>query len=258
MNKTKIEWVKNPDGSPGYTINPVKGLCPVACSYCYARRMYQRFKWNPRIRYDPRAWLGIGSLRKPSRIFVGSTIELFHESLSEQYLKWIFEVPLEFPQHTFIFLTKKPENLPREFPDNCWVGVTATDESSFANATNYLYTLESKVKFISVEPLLSWDTSKYVYPFREGVHADDISWLIIGGQTNPEKLPKIEWVQEIALAATKANIRLFIKDNLRSLLPHRMPFWDAYSWWSEDRTHQLCEHRLRQEMPDEGVKCKGS
>lgn len=30
MQKTKIPWAD-------YTINPVKGLCPMACSYCYAR-----------------------------------------------------------------------------------------------------------------------------------------------------------------------------------------------------------------------------
>ena len=35
MNKTKIEWVKNNDGTQGYTINPVKGLCPMACPVCF-------------------------------------------------------------------------------------------------------------------------------------------------------------------------------------------------------------------------------
>ncbi len=49
MNKTKIPWCD-------YTINPVKGLCPMACEYCYARKMYKRFKWNPVIRYDDWVW----------------------------------------------------------------------------------------------------------------------------------------------------------------------------------------------------------
>ena len=49
MNKTKIEWCD-------YTLNPVKGLCPVGCSYCYARRLYRRFGWNPKIRLDTRMW----------------------------------------------------------------------------------------------------------------------------------------------------------------------------------------------------------
>ena len=38
MNKTSIEWVKNPDGSQGYTWNPVTG-CLNGCEYCYARRL---------------------------------------------------------------------------------------------------------------------------------------------------------------------------------------------------------------------------
>ena len=38
MNKTKIEWVKNPDGSPGYSWNPITG-CLNGCEYCYARKL---------------------------------------------------------------------------------------------------------------------------------------------------------------------------------------------------------------------------
>ena len=45
MNKTKIPWCD-------YTANPVKGLCPMACSYCYARRLYKRFGWDETVRID--------------------------------------------------------------------------------------------------------------------------------------------------------------------------------------------------------------
>ena len=38
MNRTKIEWVKNPDGSQGYTWNPITG-CLNGCEYCYARKL---------------------------------------------------------------------------------------------------------------------------------------------------------------------------------------------------------------------------
>jgi len=46
MNKTKIEWVQNPDGTPGYTWNPitgclnhVNGLCKGGGFPCYAYRL---------------------------------------------------------------------------------------------------------------------------------------------------------------------------------------------------------------------------
>ena len=38
MNKTNIEWVKNPDGTQGYTWNPITG-CLNGCEYCYARKL---------------------------------------------------------------------------------------------------------------------------------------------------------------------------------------------------------------------------
>ncbi len=38
MNKTSIKWAKNPDGTPGYTWNPITG-CLNGCEYCYARHL---------------------------------------------------------------------------------------------------------------------------------------------------------------------------------------------------------------------------
>ncbi|KKK91159.1 hypothetical protein LCGC14_2715740, partial [marine sediment metagenome] len=53
MNKTKIEWVKNPDGTQGYTWNPITG-CLNGCDYCYARRLAntrlkERYLANPKV-----------------------------------------------------------------------------------------------------------------------------------------------------------------------------------------------------------------
>ena len=244
MNKTKIEWCD-------YTINPVKGLCPMACPYCYARAMYKRFRWNPEIRYDPSAWLGLGSLRKPSRIFVGSTIELFGDWINEQYLKWIFELPLEFPQHTFQFLTKKPENLPKwsPFPSNCHVGVTTTGFEQYGVAGTYLPKIKARVKFISFEPLLERITDKDSQYNSDMMALDlnfaGINWVIIGQQT-PVKAattPKIEWISEIVEAADKVGVKVFLKDNLRSML------CDALAAHKIERQHFFSGNELRQEFP---------
>ncbi len=156
MQKTRIEWTD-------YTINPVKGICPVVCKtnqgkeYCYARRMYKRFIWNPRMRYDATSWLGLGSLRKPSRVFVGSTYELFHPHVQKSWLELCFEKCREFPQHTFIFLTKQPQNLAKwsPFPPNTYVGVSVTNQAQYEDALKYLEHIEAGVKFLSFEPLLN-------------------------------------------------------------------------------------------------------
>ena len=216
MGKTRIEWVKNLDGSQGYTINPVKGLCPVACSYCYARRLYDRFKWNPEIRFEPMVNLP----KKPSRIFVGSTMELFGEWIDAFWLDSIFRTVRDNPQHTFIFLTKRPENLIKwnPFPENCWVGVSATSHNELADRWGVMRQVNAFVKFVSLEPFLDWADAPHRPIYAEGIANSGIQWLIIGSQTpmSEKTLPKREWVDEIILATDKAGIPVFIKEPLAS------------------------------------------
>ncbi len=94
MQHTKIEWVRNQDGTQGYSINPVKGVCPVDCkdnqgkSYCYARRLYKRFKWDETIRFEP---LDYKKFPDGSKVFVGSTMELFGDWVKPTWLDQIFE-----------------------------------------------------------------------------------------------------------------------------------------------------------------------
>jgi len=237
MSRTKIEWVKNQDGTQGRTVNPVKGLCPVACSYCYARAMYKRFKWNPKIRYDPDAFKGLPS--KPSRVFVGSTMELFGSWVERDWWHMIMAKCLSRSQHTFIFLTKQPQNLPDKFPDNCWVGVSVTTEVQLRPAIWKLSDIQCNKRFLSLEPLLGpvfsqvlpaeWDT--------------DIDWIIIGQQTpiRKETTPKIEWIKEIVEAADNAEIPVFIKNNLWDTLYSNA--WDDDMFWANSKA------TLRQEMP---------
>ena len=221
MSKTKIEWCD-------YTVNPVKGKCPVACPYCYARRMYDRFKWNPEIKY-----LSIdkvnsdistidnarGSAGLNKRIFVGSTMELFGEWVAEDYLRQLFTVITGWPEHTFIFLTKRPENLIKwsPFPPNCWVGFSATDSNSCLHGLLQMRdSVKAAVKFISLEPLLG------EIPFTgEEYQAAGISWVIIGQQTpaNYKTAPKEIWIQQIRDSCDKVQIPYFLKENLR-ILPH--------------------------------------
>ena len=251
MGKTKIEWCD-------YTINPVKGKCPVACPYCYARRLYDRFKWNPTIRLDLDAFQPLRSVRQPSRVFVGSTIELFGDWIEHSWMMDILSLCESYKRagHSFLFLTKYPENLIRwsPFPDNCWVGVTITSNNHKDSYIGDLAYVRVPVKFISFEPLLEWaDLAEQRKILPDRLKRWGINWLIIGQQTpvSAKTQPKIKWVREIVKAADQAGIPVFLKDNLRPILPEEKPFYTFP--WGNDPEAGITE--LRQEMPKVVANC---
>jgi len=141
MNRTNIEWVRNSDGTQGYTSNPVRGECPVGCDYCYVKPFRQRYGWHKDIRFYPQELEAICKRKKPAGIFIGSTIELFHDK-TIQYMPQIIDTTKVCPHHRIYLLTKQPQNLIKwsPFPDNCWVGVTVTDLPQYRTTSRaYLY-----------------------------------------------------------------------------------------------------------------------
>lgn len=225
MGESKIEWLRNPViGKPGYSINPVLGLCPVDCkdnqgkSYCYARRLYARFKWNPEIRMAEDIFYQFYALKNkpPSRVFVGSTIELFGPWVKPEWMHSILSFCNAYKEHTFIFLTKNYQNLPEEWPDNCWVGVSTPNASDAIRASKSMALIKAQVKILSIEPMFDWGLSAEAI---EGVisHYD---LVIIGQRTPPSKrtAPKIEEIMMIVEAVDRAGIPVFQKNNLRTLL----------------------------------------
>jgi protein gp37 len=200
MQKTKIEWTD-------YVANPIKGMCKIACPYCYARSLYKRFKWNPEIRFEEKELEKIKGIRKPSKIFICSTHEIFGSWIKKDWQKKIFEAMWENRQHIFQVLTKCPENIPyiipSELPPNLWLGVTI--DKTVGLRLNYLRNTDATIKFVSFEPLLA--------PIETDLEGMD--WIIIGAQTQPYKPPKKEWVDRIIKEARSHNIPIFLKNNLK-------------------------------------------
>ena len=264
MNKTQIEWVQNSDGSPGFTWNPITG-CLNGCEYCYARRLantrlFKHYTSNPNTApvfsdgkgistdladtmdpFYPRFWPGKLEQplkrTKPAGIFTCDMSDLFGIGIPEQWTWSVLNFIERCPQHRFYLLTKQPQNLAKfsPFPDNCWVGVSATDASMFTRAWAGLKGIQASVKFVSMEPLLKWDMSTKDTEFT--LQTAGINWAIIGAQTKPTIMPKIEWVREIVEACDKAGVPVFLKDSLIPLLhkPENLDWLPNY----------------RQEMPHE-------
>lgn len=205
MNKTAIEWCD-------YTVNPVKGLCPVACPYCYARKMYKRFGWREDIRFSDAAIDELLAAPAGSRVFVGSTMELFGNWVADNWMEQILHDVRSSPQATYVFLTKIPERLSRwnPWPGNAWVGATATNENTWRGALEELPSVNAPVKFISFEPLHG-----PIEATSSLLEHSGIDWVIIGAQTGPGAVaPDPRWVGDIILAAGSAGIPIFLKDNL--------------------------------------------
>ena len=221
--------VKKTIGWADYTINPVKGLCPMACPWCYARRMYKRFGWETEIRYEPAAMVDLGKMPDGSRVFWGSTIELFGEWVQRYVMEQIFEACEKMDNLTHLFLTKQPHNLARysPFPDNCWIGVSVAANGDASLAYQGLSQVEAGGRFISFEPLhgqIGTDELRQL--------AKVTNWWIIGAQTPYSKktAPRIEWVREIVDVADKAEIPVFLKGKLYQVFVDnqvsiRLPDW---------------------------------
>lgn len=285
INATNIEWVKNPDGTQGYTWNPItgclnhtyEGLCKGGGFPCYAwrlahGRLKQRYLANRniapleddlafRVRFKdgstalddpfyPRFWperlLDVPFTKKPLGIFTVDMGELFGDWIPDWWIEKVFKTISMHPEHRFYLLTKQPQNLAKfsPFPANCFVGVTATNDFLMQEAIIHLANISARVRFISLEPLLNRISYIDAYSSLAGA----IDWVIIGAQTKPAVYPKIEWVEEIVRACDKAGVKVFLKDNLRSLLV------DALTRKLIDRK-QFFVHStgyggdLRQEMP---------
>ncbi len=213
MGRCKIEWLRNPvDGSLGYSINPVKGICPVQCSYCYARRLYERFHWDPTIRFDIDVLNELHLVKKPSQFFIGSTMEMFGPWVSSSDIQFILDEVRIAPRHTGIFLTKCPERLAEfDWPSNAWVGTTITNQADADERIPLLLKAQARVRFLSIEPMFGPVALRSAW-----LGPDKVGWVIIGGLTGPgAKLPRGEWVNRILAAMTIAHLSVWLKDNLK-------------------------------------------
>ena len=186
--------------------------------------------------------------------------------MPREWQEEIFLTIVNNPQHRFYLLTKQPQNLIKfsPFPENCWVGVTATNTSMAWIASKQLSQIEARVKFLSIEPLLSWETST---PYTtENIVAGlngSLDWIIPGACTGTKRemmnlhwnrqdltvkpwgakwtaQPRIEDLREIVEAADKAGIKVFLKDNLKPLIK-----WPEDAPWAFESLSNM----LRQEMP---------
>ena len=170
MAETQIEWTDA-------TWNPIAGCSIVSagCTNCYAMEMARRLDamgvdkyqgltrrsgkrtiWKGFVRED-RAALEIPlRWKRPKKIFVNSMSDLFHEGVSDSFIKEVWSVMKATPHHHYQILTKRPERMAevvrthiRDVAPNVWLG-TSIENAEAVPRIDALRTVPAAIRFISI------------------------------------------------------------------------------------------------------------
>ncbi|MBC7587851.1 MAG: phage Gp37/Gp68 family protein, partial [Chitinophagaceae bacterium] len=210
MAQSSIEWTE-------MTWNPTTGCSKISagCKYCYAEVMTRRLQAMGIEKYQngfaikthesalniPHTW------KKPKVVFVNSMSDLFHPEVPLAFIKRVFEVMNNTPQHTYQVLTKRASRLfeiheQLNWTDNIWMGVSVEDER-VTDRIDFLRATNAKTKFLSCEPLIG--------PLYN-INLQNIDWVIVGGESGKKSRPMNElWVWDIKQQCDEQGAAFFFK-----------------------------------------------
>ena len=139
-------------------------------------------------------------------VFVNSMSDLFHARVPLGFVRDIFAVIAETPQHTYQVLTKRSARLPKSPPAR--LAAQPLDRRLGRGRQhdvriNHLRAVPTAVRFLSCEPLLG--------PLH-GLDLTGINWVIAGGESGPEHRPlDPAWVTAIRDNCVAADVPFFFK-----------------------------------------------
>lgn len=218
MAASSIEWTE-------VTWNPTTGCDRTSpgCDNCYALTLAKRLKAMGQAKYqndgDPRtsgpgfaltlhedvlgapcSWSGHRT------VFVNSMSDLFHEDVPDSFIRQVFDVMANTPQHTYQVLTKRSKRLARlgpllDWPSNVWMGVSVENQR-YAFRVDHLRQVPAAVRFLSIEPLLG----------PVDLDLTGMDWVIVGGESG-HHARRVEpiWVEAVRDQCVDAGVAFFFK-----------------------------------------------
>jgi protein gp37 len=233
--KTKIEWTE-------MSWNPVTGCTKISpgCMNCYAEKFafrlqrmgVKQYKNGFKVTLQRNALKAPYTWKSPRRVFVNSMSDLFHKDIPLSYIKEVFNVMNDCKHIQFQILTKRSERLLElndklNWSDNIWMGVTV-EMNEYVYRIKELKEIDSKIKFISFEPLLG--------PIGR-ISLKGIDWVIVGGESGAGARPiKEEWVLKLRDMSEKESIPFFFKQ------------WGGFN---KHKTGKLLEGKIYNDYPVE-------
>ncbi len=260
---TKIQWAEE-------TWNPVVGCSKVSpgCNNCYAERMAKRLCAMGQENYfpvvNPGGWTGKTHLvesalskplhwKKPRTIFVCSMGDLFHESISFNDILEVMYIIHRCPQHTFLFLTKRPQRMHEFFTDwipnpfwihidnmqNVWLGVTAENQEQADKRIPILLQIPAAKRFVSIEPMLGpidlkteWiEDELQAFGGNGANYFNSLGWVICGAESGPNRRDmSLCWVDSLKDQCVNAGVSFFFKQMYQGNKKIKMPELDGQIW----------------------------
>lgn len=241
MQRTKIDYLT-------HSWNPLAMRCrrvSEACANCWHLRMCKRHAANPHFTDEERtAYTGEGlpvlrqneltaplRLRKSARIGVQFMGDLFHLDVSYYHQEQIWDVMEATPQHTYLVLTKRPENMLTTLDNlqvshsilpNVWLGVTAENQQRADGRIPTLLQCPAAKRFVSIEPMLGpvkirsyLGLPNVLYLGRKlDYHRDPpyLDLVIAGGESGPGARPTHpDWLRSIRDQCGAAGVPFYFK-----------------------------------------------
>lgn len=267
MTESKIEWTDRSDWNPVRGCTRVSPGCggPGPNGGCYAEALAARFskpglwghgfaemqdgkpRWTGKVEFQedrvtlPLRW------RKPAKIFVSSTSDIFHEALPDEAIDKIFAVMALATHHTFQVLTKRPArmrdyllsrqpspgfglcdliadqgssicwltsdvralswNYPPWPLPNLWLGVSCERQQEADERIPLLLQTPAAIRFISAEPLLGPIDLR-----KWHLSIPHLDWVIVGGESGHNARPMHpQWARDIRDQCAAAGVAFFMK-----------------------------------------------
>ena len=216
--ESSIEWTE-------VTWNPSTGCDRTSpgCDHCYALTLAKRLRAMGQVKYQndgdprtsgpgfrltlhpdvvnaPRTWSGSRT------VFVNSMSDLFHEDVPLGFIRDVFDVMVDTPQHQYQALTKRSKRLRQlaedlPWPSNVWMGVSV-ETQRYAFRVDHLRDVPAAIRFVSAEPLLG--------PLD--LDLGSIDWLIVGGESGGGCRPiDPDWVRSLREQSLASGVSFFFK-----------------------------------------------
>lgn len=210
-----------------HTSNPIKGLCPHECSYCYMLAIFRHYHGDETLRLDEyELKVNYG---KNKFIFLGTSTDMFADAVPTEWILQVYDKCLQYPENKYLLQSKNPGrtlepqliNHPlMQLKDRIYFATTIESNRDYpfskaqsmtarADAMAQLQAMGFPV-MVTIEPIMDFDHDELVEMLRK-IGPVQVN---IGCNTNREvKLPEPTRDQIVALVQ---ELRTFTKVELKS------------------------------------------